>query len=280
MKKLQTLLAIAMSGVLMNVSLSAFGQSTKAGFATVVRVRGAASYSLDGGATTFPLVPGKYLSTGASIITGSDGVVDLVLDKVINMPEAVWTPSRISLSPDSPVRGYVADRPARDQNAIRVNENSKLVIDKLSASVSGVDAVNDTELDLKNGSIYASVKKLSPAAQYLIKTPTGIAGVRGTELSLSLNDDGSIRNVAVYRTMNDDGLVLAVTPPSGVTQTFLIKDGEMWTPGETAPVPIPPQIRAVLQTVFAGLRTHFLQLVTYVYDRTQVLESSDFGSSF
>ena len=56
---------------------------------------------------------------------------------------------------------------------------SILVIDKLTTVSSGADTVSDTELDLKKGGIYASVKKLSPAAQYLVKTPTGIAGGGG-----------------------------------------------------------------------------------------------------
>jgi hypothetical protein len=155
--------------------------------------------------------------------------------------------------------------------------SSTLVIDKLTTTSSGADTVSDTELNVKKGSIFASVKKLSPAAQYLVKTPTGIAGVRGTQFSITLNDDGSIQSVAVYKTLNDEGLVLAVTSPVGTTQTYLIKDGEVWQSGLANPIPITHELRTVLQAVFAALRTPYYQLVSYDYDRTQCQESTDFG---
>ena len=230
MKKLQTLLGIALTGVLLNAGVTASAQIAKPGYATVVRVKGEASYSLDGGTHKFPLMPGKFLEPGAAIYTGDDALVDVVLGKAIDLPQAKWVPERISLAVDSPVRGLTSYRPAAEQNVVRVLANSTLVIDKLTTTSSGADTVSDTELDLKQGSIYASVKKLSPAAQYLVKTPTGIAGVRGTQFLLSLNPDGTIQSVAVYQTVNDDGLVLAVTS-GGATQTYVIKENEVWENG-------------------------------------------------
>lgn len=278
MKKLQTLLAIAMSGVLLNAGLSASAQPAKPGYATVVRVRGEASYSLDNGAHKFPLVPGKYLEAGSTIYTSEDGVVDVILGKAIQMPQATWAPKRVSLAADSPVRGLVSYTPSVEQNMVRVMPMSALTIDKLTTVSSGADTVSDTELDLKKGGIFASVKKLSPAAQYLVKTPNGIAGVRGTEFSITLNPDGTIKDIKVYKTLGDEGLVLAITSAVGTTQTFLIKDGEMWEPGNPNPVPIPPEIRQFLQEIFDALRTPYYQLVSFDYDRTQFQESSDFGS--
>ncbi len=277
MKKLQALLAIAMGGVLMNMGLTASAQPAKPGYATVIRVKGEASYSLDDGAHKFPLIAGKFLEAGASIYTGADGMADVILGKAIDLPQAKWVPERVSLSVDSPVRGLTTYRPSAEQNVVRLMSSTTLVIDKLTTTSSGADTVSDTELDLKKGGIYASVKKLSPAAQYLVKTPTGIAGVRGTQFSISLNDDGTIKSVVVYRTMNDDGLVLAVTSAGGATQTYLIKDGEIWPSGDPNPVPITPELRHMLQEIFAMFRTPFYQRVSYDYDRTQSRESSDFG---
>ncbi|HUC85098.1 MAG TPA: FecR family protein [Candidatus Acidoferrales bacterium] len=277
MKKLQTLLAIAMGGALLNLGQPVSAQPVAPGYATVIRVKGEASYSLDGGAHKFALVPGKFLEAGSTIYTGDDGVVDVILGRSVDFPQATWAPKRISLAPDSPVRGLVSYRPATEQNAVRIMNNSALVIDKLTTTSSGADTVSDTELDLKQGSIYASVKKLSPAAQYLVKTPTGIAGVRGTEFSITLNSDGSIKAVAVYRTFGDEGLVLAITSAAGTTQTYMIKDGEIWEPGNPNPVPITPQLRDILQKVFAALRTPYYQLTSFDYDRTEYRESTDFG---
>jgi hypothetical protein len=277
MKKLQTLLAIAMGGVLLNFGITASAQPAKPGYATVIRVKGEAKYSLDDGAHKFPLIAGKFLEAGASIYTGADGVVDVILGKAIDLPQATWVPDRVSLAVDSPVRGLVTYRPSEEQNVVRLMPGSTLVIDKLTTVSSGADTVSDTELDLKKGGIYASVKKLSPAAQYLVKTPTGIAGVRGTQFAISLNDDGSLKNVTVFRTVGDDGLVLAVTSAAGATQTYMIGSGEVWEPGNPNPVPITPQLRQLLQSIFSALRTPYFGIVSFDYDRTQTHESTDFG---
>ena len=140
--------------------------------------------------------------------------------------------------------------------------------------------MSDTELDLQKGTIYASVKKLSPAAQYLVKTPTGIAGVRGTEFTISLNPDGSIKSVAVYNTVGDDGLVLAITSATGATQTLLIQAGQIWEPGNPNPVPITPEFKSFLQEVFSMTRTPYWQIVGFDYDRTLCRESGDYGTDF
>ena len=97
------------------------------------------------------------------------------------MPQARIAPDRIAPAADAPVRGMVTYTPAAEQNAIRMTSGTTLKIDKLTISDTGVDTVSDTELDLQKGRIFANVKKLSPASQYLIKIPTGIAGVRGGE---------------------------------------------------------------------------------------------------
>jgi hypothetical protein len=122
------------------------------------------------------------------------------------------------------------------------------------------------------------VKKLSPAAQYLVKTPTGIAGVRGTQFSITLNPDGTINNIAVYKTQNDDGLVLALTLPSGLTQNFLIGDNQIWQQGAANPITLPPGLRNDLQLIFSALRTIYIEIISFDYDRTQFFESSDFGN--
>jgi hypothetical protein len=277
MKQFQTLLVIAVSGVLLNCGLTASAQTGKPGYATVVRVEGEAKYSLDGGHTKYPLVAGKFLEAGSAIYTGESGVVDVVLGKSIDLPQAPSTPERISLAVDGPVRGLVGYQPTTEQNSIRLMANSTLVIDKLNTISSGADSVSDTELDLQQGSIYASVKKLSPAAQYLVKTPTGIAGVRGTEFVIALNKDGTIKDVAVYKTYHDDGLVLAVVSPSGATETYLIKDGEIWEPGNPSPRPESPKLRAFLADIFRSLRTHYHQLCNFDWDHTQYRCSTDFG---
>src|ERR1022692_4966773 len=177
MKKLQTFLGLALCGVLLNCSFTASAQPGKPGFATVVRVEGIAKYCQDG-VHTNPLVPGKFLDKGAVIITGDDGIVDVVLARAIDLPQAKWVPERISLAVDSPVRGMITYKPSAEQNVLRLMENTTLVIDKLNDPSRYGDVVGDTELNLQKGRIYASVKRIQdPTVQYLIKTPTGVAAV-------------------------------------------------------------------------------------------------------
>jgi FecR protein len=274
MKKLQTLLGIALCGVFLNLGLTASAATDPNGFATVVRVKGFAQYSQDNGANWHPLLPGKYLNQGAWIHTGDDGVVDVVLGKAIDLPQAKWVPERISLSVDSPVRGMITYKPSAEQNVVRLMENTTLAIDKLTTTSSYADTVSDTELDLKKGSIYASVKKLPGASQYLVKTPTGIAGVRGTQFSAALNGDGTIKSVEVYHTQPGGGLMLA---PNGATPPFQINAGQKWEPGDAGPVPIPPSRNNYLQLTFSAVQTIYIEVVNYDYDHTKVYESSDFG---
>jgi hypothetical protein len=217
------------------------------------------------------------LDPGATIYTGVDGEADVILGKAIQMPQAEWVPQRISLAVDAPVRGLVSYQPSVDQNVVRLMPNSALAIDKLTTISAGADTVSDTELDLKKGTIYCTVKKLSPAAQYLVKTPTGIAGVRGTQFSISLNEDGTIKSVVVYKTFNDAGLVLAITNSNGSTETYFIQQDQMWQPGDPNPVPIPPGLRNLLQQAFASVSTSYYQLVSYNYDLTRYRTSTDFG---
>ena len=149
---------------------------------TVVRIVGEARYSLGDG-KWHPLVVGKILAAGAVIQTGHDATVDIVLGKKILMPQADSQAVHRIESPWQRMQTCAAlflTNLSAEQNAVRMTGDTVLAIDKLTVSDTGVDTVSDTELDLRQGRIYCSVKKFSGASQYLIKIPNGIAGVRGT----------------------------------------------------------------------------------------------------
>ncbi len=132
--------------------------------------------------------------------------MDVILGKKILMPQADPLPDRVSLAADSDVRGFVSYKPSVEQNAIRMTSDTVLAIDKLTVSDTGVDTVSDTELDLRQGRIYCSVKKLSGASQYLIKIPNGIAGVRGTLFVIDASGYvGVLKNSVVLSIIGSDG---------------------------------------------------------------------------
>ncbi len=286
MKNLKTIFIAVALGMLAASANSVQAQQSKPGFATAVRTQGIVTYSMGDG-KWYPLVPGKYLPPGSSIHTGDNGTVDIILGKSIELPQAKWSPDRISQAPDEPVRGMVTYKPSAEQNMVRLIPNSTLSIDRLNTTDTGADTVSDTELDLKEGKIYASVKKLSGASQYLVKIPNGVAGVRGTWFSL-----GSDGGVAVYESKNG-GLLMAVTF-HGISFTVQVNEGQMFVVsdaagggggsggGQPTTVPIPPDLQKTLKQIFDAVKTIYIQQTDFAEDKTStthVSATSGLGSN-
>jgi hypothetical protein len=272
MKKFQILLAAAFCGVIFSVATNASAQS---GSATVVRVEGMVSYSL-GDDQWVPLVAGKILPVGAVVRTDHNGVADIVLGKDINLPQNAsqgrWQPSYIAPAPDSNVRGMMSYQPAAEQNVIRVTPNSMLGIDKLTVIDTGADTVSDTELDLKKGKIFASVKKLNGASQYLVKLPNGIAGVRGTQFSIS--DNGS---TSVYHSTGG-GVVLSLVPSGGgAPQTSIVGAGFSYNPATGKLVILPGDELTFLDRLFTALITIYSPVSYVSVDSTCIYISPTHG---
>lgn len=255
-----------------------YAQEDHPGYATVVRVQGIASYNLGDG-NWHPLVPGKKLVAGSTIRTGQDGVVDVVLGKRIAFPQSSGYPSRLTQAADAPVRGLISDAPSAQQNAIRLNPNALLSIDKLTVNDTGADTVSDTELNLQKGRMFGTVKKLSAASQYIVKIPNGIAGIRGTEYTVDADDD-----TAACYTSESGGLTL-VLYENGQTVTFNIAPGQMVGPGvinagstSTSTQPVTPSIETVLSDVFSALNTTYGVVVNYDYNCNNLYISSITGT--
>ena len=263
MKNFKNVIALVLGVAIADIATSATAQGNKQGFATAVRVEGIVTYSLGKGQPEYPLVAGKYLPPGSIVFTKDNGVADLVLGKSIDLPQAKWAPERISPAPDAAVRGYVTYKPSTDQNAIRLTPNSTMAIDKLTIVDTGSDSVSDTELDLQKGKIFASVRKLSGASQYIVKLPNGVAGVRGTLFSISV--DGG---VACFESTGG-GVILAVTLSDGTSKTFVVAPGQLLDPTTGQPATISPQLNRVLHEVFAALRTTYFQVVNFEEDHTE-----------
>lgn len=272
MNNFKTALAVIVGIAIAGITATASAQDTKQGFATVVRVEGICTYSLGKGQPEYPLVAGKYLAPGSIIFTKDNGVVDMVLGKSVDLPQAKWAPEHIAPAADAAVRGYVTYKPTADQNAIRLTPNSTLAIDKLTIVDTGSDSLSDTELDLQKGKIFASVRKLSGASQYIVKLPNGVAGVRGTLFSISV--DGT---VACFESTGG-GVILALTLPDGSNKTFVVLPGNLLDPATGQPAVISPQLQRILRDVFKALRTTFFQVVNFETDHTGCFVSPTTGN--
>jgi hypothetical protein len=264
MKNLKTTLVAAVGAAVLSLAVSASAASVQAGYGTVARVQGLASYSLGDG-QRHPLIAGKVLPAGATIYTGENGIVDIVLGQTIDFPQAIKAPNRISSAPDANVRGLIGYTPASQQNVIRLNYNTTLTIDKLTTSDNGVDAVGDTELNLQKGRVYTSVKKISPTSEYIVKLPHGVAGIRGTKCSISA--DGV---VAVFES-SSSGVYVSLTVGGGGTQTFLVAPGQMLDlNSNNEPVTMPPNLIQALVHLFNSIQTTYVVSVNVSGNTTTV----------
>jgi len=158
--------AVAIAALLSAATAQAAPEQNKA----IVRtVRGTANYSTDRGANWRALKVGTALTQNSVVRTAPGSVVDLFLGD------------------NGPV--------------VRVTEDTTLGIDRLTIDRTGVDKVIETQLDLRNGRILGNVKRLAAASKYEVKTPHGVAGIRGTRYDI--RSDGTIvvaegQIVAVY----------------------------------------------------------------------------------
>lgn len=190
---------------------------TKQVAATVTRIKGAARFSTDN-STWQTLKVGQTLTSGAVIQTAANSFVDLVMGYETPLTRAPR------------VGEYLAHAPVGDQDSLRVYEDSVLSLDKLTSTKTGSDEVKETQLDLRAGSVFGKVKKLSGASKYEVKLPNGVAGIRGT--TYMINAQG-VLSVLV------GSVVLAYVGPDGAVITQVVNGGYQFDPrtGQLTPIP-------------------------------------------
>jgi len=147
-------LFVAGTAVAALAALSSSQAQEAQGQGTVRSIKGGdATYQVNGG-VSLPLKKGQVLPPGSTIMAGNECIVDVYLGQY-NGP------------------------------TLRVTGNTTVSLDTLTYSGSGEDAVSTTKLNLQDGRILGSVRKLGKDSTYEIKTPTGVAGIRGTDYDIS-----------------------------------------------------------------------------------------------
>lgn len=268
MKLLQAFVSALVAGVVLTLAAGAYAQGTINQYATVVRIQGQARYSPDNGTTWHPLVVGKVLGPGNVVQSAALSTVDLVIgDKVAT--RVVPTPDKVGYAPDPNVRGLISYKATAQQNVIRLQSNTVLGIDKLSASDTGVDAATTTELDLRQGTIFGSVKKLSAASDYKIKTPNGIAAIRGTTFVLSA--DGKI-------TVTDGSAVISAIV-NGQTVTQTVQAGQQFDPTTGQVTQLTPQETSAAEQTAVATFTVAQGIISFANDTTTVYVSPTSGTT-
>lgn len=237
------------------VALSAVAEP-KPVMAKVTRIKGSARYSTDN-STWQTLTVGKSLGSGVVVQTAANSYVDFLLSQetpIIRAPR---------------VGEYLTYSPLGEQDTLRLYEDSVLAIDKLTATKTGADVVKETQLDLRSGSIFGKVKKLSAASKYEIKLPNGVAGIRGT--IYTINAQGVV-SVLV------GSVVLAYVGPDGSVITQVVMGGYQFDPrtGELTPIPDFQQKEMVKAAKEAGIGPN-TPPTTYTIDDTIVYVSPTQG---
>jgi hypothetical protein len=210
MKKIQTIVACAAALVLVGVyNLKAADTAKIATKATVRSIHGSVTYQTPSGAWE-PLKINMELDAGVNIRTGADSYTDLSINGVTSVA--------------------------------RITENTMIAIPEMDRVGAGRDADTETTLDLTTGTVLGNVKKLSANSHYEIKTPHGVAGIRGTDWQVTVGLDG----VTTFTSVQGQLIVSAVL--NNVPVVKVLRDGESWTPGVGDVVPVPMNVLQQLIT--------------------------------
>jgi hypothetical protein len=191
MKPLGNLSKLMAYGVAVLATLFVSSAQAAPGKAVVRAIRGTASYSEQGGEYQ-ALRVGKVLGPGAYVKTSPSSQVDLFLDE------------------NGPV--------------VRLLSDTTLGLDQLEVDRTGVDVIILTQLNLTAGTIQGSVKPLHDASRYEVKTPFGVAGIRGTEYQISA--DGVVH-------VFEGQVIIAYSNPAQPdlpVTTHMVSTGQTFTP--------------------------------------------------
>lgn len=191
--------ALLVTCVALSFVTAAGAQNEQEGKAIVRALLGTPEYS-KAGAAFVPLKVNTILHAGDVVKTKEGDHVDLFLGK--------------------------------NNGVVQVTPNSTLLLDKLSFKDTGAEIVSDTQLDVRAGTIHGKVNKMANASKYEIKTPRGVAGIRGTKYSVSASGQVTVA----------EGTVIVVYVIGGVAQPpITVHAGETVMPGGT-PKPAPKDL--------------------------------------
>lgn len=172
-------------------------QAVKDGKATVKFVSGTVNYAGADGVMK-PLTVGTEISTGTTVQSADN--TESYADLSINNRTAL----------------------------IRVTPGTTVKIDKMN-SIGGTDT--ETALNLKEGTVLGSVKKLSKASRFDIKVLGGVAGIRGTDFAVTVKRLANDKFEVTFTSVKGEVVAVANVPGRAQPVTNVLHDGDSWTPG-------------------------------------------------
>jgi len=206
MKRIQTIAAYFIVLVLAGVSsLKSAEPGRVVGKAIIRSVSGTATFTSANGEKG-KLKVNMELEAGATISTGPDAFVYLNVNGLLS--------------------------------TVRVASDTTIAISEMSRVGSAADGDTDTSLDLRAGEILGQVKKVSANSRYEIKTPHGVAGIRGTDFNIKVLLLPNGEYLVTFTSVDGQLLVSAIV--SGSTVVKVLYTHESWTPGngDVRPTPL------------------------------------------
>lgn len=165
------------------VSISTSKAEIQSGQVLIQAVKGVATYS--SGARWLPLKENMTVGRGAVLKTAADSTVDLILQS--------------------------------SGTVLRLTPNSTLSFDKLNKEAAGEEVITETSLNLIEGSIVGSQRKLASPSTFEINLPGGVATIKGTEYLVRA--DGAVTclsgSVSVNYNLPHNGGSVRVIVPAG-----------------------------------------------------------------
>jgi hypothetical protein len=162
---------------------AALAAETQQGFAKVRYVSGQVTL-LKAGGQSQAVEQNMFLRAGDTVKTGPNSHVDLWL--------------------------------ANNNGDVHIEPNSTLVLDKLSYTYTGFEMIHDTQFNLQAGAVAGKVNRMATGSKYEVKTPRGVAGIRGTQYRIVATGDTTVTEGTVVQSMvMADGSIKTFTIPSG-----------------------------------------------------------------
>ena len=152
MKRVSFTAGLLVAGLLFTAQANA-----REGQALVQSISGEVTMSSNGG-KWLPLQTGEMLKSGTVVKTGANSQADLFLG----------------------INGSM----------LRLAANSELKFNRLAIMESPIEPIAQTEMELIRGRVIGNVRKLPMGSSYVIKTPKGVAKVKGTVYDI--NADGEL----------------------------------------------------------------------------------------
>ena len=152
MKRVSFTAGLLVAGLLFTAQANA-----REGQALVQSISGEVTMLVDGG-NWLPMQTGEMLKSGTVVKTGANSQADLFLG----------------------INGSM----------LRLAANSELKFNRLAIMESPIEPIAQTEMELIRGRVIGNVRKLPMGSSYVIKTPKGVAKVKGTVYDI--NADGEL----------------------------------------------------------------------------------------